>query len=332
MPSSTPGGRIRPSRAPALAALGLVLLRALPAPAQTTPSDEAFLQGKALMEQGKTGEACRKFAESLALERRGGTLLNLGVCWEKEGHYASALRVLHEARVRALKDGHADRAELADASLQRVEGKLSWLTVRLAPHAAAPDLTIQCDGEDLPSSSWGTLRAVDPGQHTVLAAAAGRPRFEVTVQVGPAGDTQVVEIPAAPAPPPPRESAASPASAPTWIRPVGGVVAGLGAALLVVGAVFGAEAIHEVQESDPLCPGDACTTPAAVKENGDAHTAARISDVAIPTGLALTGAGLYLLLRRSPQPAASPSAVALLRHLAPDVAPGVTRFSVRGAW
>ena len=322
----------------------MAVLQCLPALAQTTPSDEAFLQGKALMEQGRTGEACGKFAESLALERRGGTLLNLGVCREKEGRYATALRLLHEARVRALKDDRADRVALAEERLRSVEGKVSWLTVRVAKGAEAPDLTVQCDGEDLPRESWGTLRAVDPGPHTVGASAAGRPRFEVTVPVGPAGDAQVVEIPAptpalAPEPeaspqaaPPPREAPASLAAEPAWIRPVGGVIAGLGVALLVTGAVFGAEAIHDVQQSDPLCPDDACATPAAFKENGDAHTAARIADVTLPTGLLVTGAGLYLLLRRPARPAPSPAAIAVLRHLAPAVAPRVAGFSLRGAW
>ena len=81
-----------------VAAATTTLLFALPAPAQITPADSAFLQGKALMDQGRTAEACEKFAESLALERRGGVLLNLAVCREEQGRYATALGLLHEAR------------------------------------------------------------------------------------------------------------------------------------------------------------------------------------------------------------------------------------------
>ncbi len=337
----------------------VALLRGAPALAQTTPSDDAFLQGKALMEQGHTEEACRKFAESLALERRGGTLLNLGVCWEKQGRYATALRLLHEARTRALKDGRPERVALADERLRQVEGRVSWLTVRVAPAAAAPDLTLACDGEDLPRESWGTLRAVDPGPHTIVAAAAGRARFEVTIQVGPAGDAQIVEIPAptaspptpapapvpvaapAPAPtaapalvaaaPPARDPTPAPVAARSWIRPVSGAVVGLGAVVLVVGAVYGVEAILYIQQSNPHCPNDVCNTPGAFQQNADAHTAASVADIAIPAGLVVTGVGLYLLLRRVP-PAVARPATALLERVAPALAPGVTRVSLRGAW
>jgi tetratricopeptide (TPR) repeat protein len=325
--------RRRAAAALAAAASALVAGRAA---AQLSPADDAFLQGKALMQQGRTAEACEKFAESQVLAPRGGTELNLAVCREKQGRYATALRLFHEARERAAKDGRSERIALAEARIQALQGMVSWLTVRLAPGADAPDLDVQCDGEALPRESWGKLRAVDPGPHRVTAVAAGRPRFEETVQIREARDAQVVEIPAAPEPPaarrllvesvpsplPPR--APEPSSVLPWTTPVGWVAVGLGAAALATGTGFGIRAIVDVHESAPLCPNGLCTTMAAYAQSQDAHPAARVADVALPLGLLATGAGLYLLLRSRPS-----AAVALDVGVSAGRAP---RLTVGGAF
>ncbi len=127
---------------------------------QPTVSDNLFQDGKALMEQGRVPEACQKFAVSLALARRGGTLLNLALCRAKEGKNATAMRLLAEARDVATRDGRADRALLAAESLEAVRARLSWLTLRPAAGAETPGLTLFCDGETLSPGAWGTVRAL----------------------------------------------------------------------------------------------------------------------------------------------------------------------------
>jgi hypothetical protein len=276
------------------------------------------------MERGRVAEACQKFAESLALARRGGTLLNLAVCREKEGRYTAALPLLREARERALKDGRADRAALAEDHLEGVERRLSWLTVRLAPGAAVPGLVVRRDGEELPGESLGAREAVDPGPHTVTAAAPGRARFEATVTVGTAGDAQVVEIPGEAPALEPRGGGTSTAAA--LRRPVGWTITALGLTTLVVGSAFGVEAIRDVRESAPSCPMNVCTTVAAYQQNQQAHRAARIADIAIPTGLPVGAAGLYLLL----QPGAHARTGS--PRLAPAIAIGTSSVSLRGGW
>ena len=188
--------RLNPRRAPGWLVAAAIATHTLHALAQSTPSDDLFIQGRALMEQGRTRDACEKFAESLALERRGGTLLNLAVCRDKEGRRATALRLLYEARERATRDRRPERIALADELIAKVLPQLSWLEVRLASGDAPPDLVVQRDGEDLPRGRWGALEAVDPGPHTVTAMVPGRAHFEATVIVGEAGDTQLIEIPA----------------------------------------------------------------------------------------------------------------------------------------
>jgi hypothetical protein len=344
-----------------LAAAAVALVAGL-APAQPKPADEAFVLGKALMDQGHVAEACLKFAESLSLERRGGTLLNLASCREKEGRHATALRLFEEARERAVKDGRSDRVDLARREIDRLRPKLSWLTVRLAEGAAAPDLVVQRDGEVLPPDRWGVIEAVDPGPHAVVAVTPGRPRFEATVTVGEAGDAQVVEIPAPPVPaekpppptppvlaekppspgppipvPVPAPAASAPAvpaaqalppPLPAWVRPAGGVVTGLGVATFVVGLVLGVNAIRDVRESDPLCPRDVCTTMGAFHQAQSAAVEARIADFTIPLGLLAAAGGIYLMIGPRREPSNRPAAV----HVSGRFGRGASGLSLEGGW
>jgi hypothetical protein len=303
---------------PRVASLALLLASgagAASAWGQPKASDDSFLQGKALMEQGRTAEACDKFAESLGLERRGGTLLNLAVCREKQGRYATALRLFHEARERAVKDARADRAAVAEERIRVVQGLVSWLTVRVVAGDDAPDLTIDVDGEPLPREAWGKLRAIDAGTHTVTARAPGAPPVTTTVRVGEGGDAQVVDVRAPPrattpppAVPPPVEVEQRPAPAPppepptrpeaprAWATPVGAVAVALGGAALVAGTALGIKTIVDVQRSNSSCPNGKCENTASYDQNQEAHRLARGADAAIPVGLALAAAGVVLLV------------------------------------
>ena len=342
------------------AAAALALL-AGPAAAQPSPSDDAFLQGKALMTQGRIDEACEKLAESLALERRGGTLLNLAVCREKQGRFATALRLFHEAREHAAKDGNAERVALADERIKAVQGLVSWLTVRVAEGADAPDLVVLVDGEALPRESWGKLRAVDPGVHAIKATAGGgagsalfeeklvvEPRDERVVEVTrtperPPAAAKQAEAPPAAAPPaaeaalkaaPPAPAPELPRSAPgsagelisDWHFTAGCAGILVGSAGVVLGTLYGAKAIADVRDSAPSCPNGRCTTMSAYAQSQDALTYAHIADVAFPLGLAVAGGGVVLILTRRPAPSSAPGASAVV---ALTGGPGV---SVRGAF
>jgi tetratricopeptide (TPR) repeat protein len=166
-------------------------------------ADDLFYQAKSLMEQGQVSAACQKFSESLATQRRGGTLLNLAVCRATQGRYATALGLFQEALELARQDGRLDRQQFALSQIDAARSKLSWLTVTPPPDAARDGLTVRCDGEVLPPELWGQPRAIDAGRHTVSAVVPGAKGFEVTVLVEGPGDKKSVEIPPfAPEPPP----------------------------------------------------------------------------------------------------------------------------------
>jgi hypothetical protein len=308
------------------------------------------------MEGGRVAEACQKFSDSLALERRGGTLLNLAVCREAEGRYATALGFFEEAREVALKEGRAGRVALADHHLALVRSKLSWLTVRLGQEATVPSLAIVCDNEEIPAEAWGKPRAVDAGQHTIIASAPGRLPFRITIVAGPAGDNQTVEIPAlgydalsAPNAIAAVSSAAGPpklvdaphggAASTTWRVPVGWTAIGVGVVTLALGGAEGVSAIVGSRQSRSACPGTMCPDP-AYRENQSAITDADIADVTIPLGVVAAAAGIYFLVASRSSKTTTGTTLPLLEarpdplpaNVVASVGPGGASILWRGVW
>jgi hypothetical protein len=72
-------------------------------------AEQLFLDGKKLLDAGKTHEACEKFAASQETDPGLGTLLHLASCHEKEGKTASAWAEFNEAQAQAQDHGEKDR-------------------------------------------------------------------------------------------------------------------------------------------------------------------------------------------------------------------------------
>jgi Flp pilus assembly protein TadD len=99
-------------------ALLVALASARTSLAQTSATDKAavralFDEGKRLMDAGQFAQACPKFADSEKLDPDVGTLLDLGVCYEKNGQTASAWATYKEAASAAANAGEAAREKYA---------------------------------------------------------------------------------------------------------------------------------------------------------------------------------------------------------------------------
>src|SRR6185436_12399932 len=68
-----------------------------PTAADKSLATQLFKEGRALVDQGKVAEGCRKLEESQRLDPGGGTLLNVALCHEKEGRTATAWAEFTEA-------------------------------------------------------------------------------------------------------------------------------------------------------------------------------------------------------------------------------------------
>jgi len=159
------------------------------AQAQTPPAVEEktlatvlFREGRALLAQGRTAEACAKLAESQRLDPSGGTILNLALCHEQEGRRALSWSEFNEAAAFARRDARKDREDAAAAHMRALEPRLSRLTIVVPDQTARADgLRVECDGRELAPASWAVAIPVDGAEHTVRATAPSRQPFATTV-------------------------------------------------------------------------------------------------------------------------------------------------------
>lgn len=307
-----------------------------------------------LMEGKDYAGACPKYAESQRLDPQLGVLLHLADCFEKAGKTASAWASFKDAiEVSARKNAAGisePREKIARDRAAVLEAKLS----KIAINVTAPDLAgleVTQDGQVVGRAMWGSAVPVDPGSHTVSAKAPGNRTWTKTVAVGRDGARVAVVVPSlelepvAPAPavpvagPAPEAlaigGAVTPAGAETAPklssqRTVAYVVGGVGAAGLVVGAVFGVMRGSAISERDGICPTNRCTRDESNRIDdltNKAKSDAMISNIAFGVGAAalVGGAVLFFTAPRS-QPAKAATGIQ------PWGGPGSAGLAVRGEW
>lgn len=180
--------------------------KADPSPAERALATSLFRAGRDLAAAGKTREACEKFGESQRLDPSAGTLLNLALCHEELGLLATAWAELNDSLALALRDGRADREEIARGHLRALEPRLPRVTVELEDREPPPDLEVVMDDVVLRPAALRTPIPVDPGDHRLVAKAKGRRAFELRFSAA-EGQLQALAVPSLPieaeAPPPP---------------------------------------------------------------------------------------------------------------------------------
>lgn len=272
-------------------------------------AEALFLEGRRLMAEKRYGEACPKLAESHRLDPGGGTILNLAFCHEAEGKTATAYRAYGEALAWARTDARPDRAEIAHARLDALEGKLARLVVVLGPGARAAGMVVERDGTSITEGAFGEPDPVDPGEHVVTATADGKEPFQTTVRVAPGARVTVVVPPLAPS------------RGPSGTRIAAHVTAGLSLAALGTGAFFGIRALMKEDEARARCQGALCPDAASLGVAEDGRTAAKIADVMLGVGAVslVTSATLYWVSRTK-----SPEAPSASIAIAPSAGSGAT--------
>jgi hypothetical protein len=163
-----------------LTALSLLLMTAPPAFAQASPqqgaaAQTAFDEAMKLMSQGRTAEACPKFAAAQRLDPGMATQFRLAECYEKIGQLASAWANYVEVADAAKAAKSKDREAFARKRATALESRLSRLTIIVPPALTTlQGLEIKRDGSLVDIALWGTAIPVDPGEHEVVATAPGK--------------------------------------------------------------------------------------------------------------------------------------------------------------
>jgi len=260
------------------------------------------------MRRGDHAAACARFRESERLDPAVGTWLNLGLCEEGLGHWASAWeyyqRVLHAVPA---ADG---RAVVARAQLDALDPRMPRVVFRLSPEA--PTTTVVAhDADEYGVSSFGVPLPMDVGDHTFVARADGfaartyqlllreGERREFFVQPG----APVDELHPAPAPnveadPSPRSASPSTPEVPTRAghRTAGFVVGGIGVAALSASVVAAAMVLENKNIVERECDARGACSPAGLDAGRRVKIWGNVGTATFATGVVAAGAGLYLIL------------------------------------
>ncbi len=137
---------------------------------QGTRAQTLFDEARSLMRDGNFAEACARLSESQRLEPRGGTLLNLALCWEKAGRLGRATQAYTAAEKQAIADGRDERRKFAHEQLGALRARVPKAII-VGP--LSPKGAVRIDGELVPASELGEPLPLDPGQHAIQVAAPG---------------------------------------------------------------------------------------------------------------------------------------------------------------
>jgi hypothetical protein len=330
-------------------ALAAALLSSSARADEVVTAQALFDQAKKAMAAHDYAEACPKFKASLKLEEAIGTLLNLAVCYEKQGKLASAWSRFLEVEAEARARGQADRARMGRERAAALAPKVSNLVLDVPSAARVDGLEIRRDGIAVEQAEWGAAIPADAGPHSIEASASGRKPWSQTVTVEDGATTARVTVPelaplgadvAAAAVVPDASGTMTASRGPVFVRestdgePAPGhglrvaavVVGSAGVAGIGVGAVFGLLSLSKHNDATKACPppGTTCPTSEGAGLWNDAYSLGNVSTVAfVAGGVALaTGVVLWLVAPRRTETAGTAAQLV--------VGPGTV--AMRGQW
>ncbi|MES1187569.1 MAG: hypothetical protein ABUL60_27370 [Myxococcales bacterium] len=294
---------------------------------------EHLTQGYKLKQQGNLREALPHLVESLRLDPKLKTTINLADCEEKLGMLVEAQSHWLMARDRAGREGDDRVKQEAEQRLSSLGTRMPRLNIQFAPGVPA-DAQVYRDEVLLGRVSLGTALPTNPGEHKISVRAPGhedskysvklseRDSKTLTVDVGAVSKTppkpapEAVAAPAvapvdsstpqtapvaatAPAPHDTPEPVQASGSAGTVQRVFGAVVGGLGLASFGVSGLFWRKASNDIK----------------VEPNGRklAQDDLLITNVGLVAGSVLVTGGIVLLLTAPSSSSRSASAPGLLQ-------------------
>jgi hypothetical protein len=207
-------------------------------------ADVLFEAGRRAAAEGDYATACRKFDESNRMEPAVGTLLNLGNCEERQGHWATSWLRYTEALTKLPRDDK--RHIFAKGKAAELEPRIPRLIIELAADAPATT-TVSRNGEKVDQAIGASVR-LDPGKYTIrVEAPSHQPAtYEVVLFEGDEEHLTVtpgdrIEKPRPPVVPPETASDTQAAGR----RRLGYIFGGAGAAAGLAGLTFGGLTFRE---------------------------------------------------------------------------------------
>jgi hypothetical protein len=238
-----------------------------------------FDEGRRLMDAGRYDQACPRFADSQRLDPGGGTVLNLALCYEKQGALAAASSTYAEALSLAIAEHRSEREQFARDRITALAPRLPRLTLHVGDAPAG--LVVEMDGNPVPPSAWGIGTPVDPGRHVIDAHAPGFAPFQavLTFSEGQPRDLDLLLAPEAQQ----KERSAPPPRVVQWRTPAFYIVGGLAVASLATSVVTGVMALsaHNTVQSECSTDRGYCSSPNGPSDASRATTLAWVSTITL---------------------------------------------------
>jgi hypothetical protein len=330
-------------RSSSLAALCLLVLVAISAPAGATEEDSKtfFAQGRQLRAAGNCADAIVAFRRALEAFPQGlGALRNVAECEEQLGQFASARNdwwSLRRAVLLSNEPKYQGWDKDAEQGYARLAGKVAKITIRI--HGADPAaLTITIDGKPLDPRLVGVELERDLGPHIVQASYGGAaPVSEKRTLAAGANEVVTLEIPVQKNAPkataaitarPPPPDAGNPGLRAAGIASI--AVGGASAIATVIALAVRQSALSDFARckradgSYEGCPND---LQDSASTGMTASTLVNVFGILTIVG---AGAGIPLLIASTPSSPAKPSArITAQANLMPLPGGGAARLEVR---
>ncbi len=282
--------------------VGLLVLVGGACPLHAEPSEADVATARQLAKEGFAALDAKDFAEAEKLFDRARKLydaptLLLGLARARVGlgHFVEA-RENYQQLIRRKPDASntafQEAVESARTEVEGLEDQIAWVTIMVeGPDGESTEVTI--DGTAIPAASLGVKRALNPGEHEVVASAAGYATRTESFSVDKAETLELnLELQTAPGEETQPATTAESSSLQQWL---GIAAVGVGGAFLIAGVVTGAIASGEHGDLEDNCPDGQC--PPAYHDTLDSfNTTSTVSTVGFIAGGVLAAAGTVLIL------------------------------------
>ena len=153
-------------------------------------ADKLFAEGRELLMVKKDAKAaCEKFEAAISLDATAtGTMLNLGLCYETLGKYATSIAWFRKAQSAATEAKLDEYETAAKEHTRNITAKVPSLQITVS----TPEAEVRIDGTRIASTEYGKVE-VDPGSHEVVGTTKGKKKVVQTIDV-PEGTSKPITI------------------------------------------------------------------------------------------------------------------------------------------
>ncbi|MCA9585408.1 MAG: hypothetical protein KC657_08630 [Myxococcales bacterium] len=266
-------------------------------------ADALFLEGRALLQQGKHAEACAKLTRSNRIAPAVGTLINLGFCSEQLGRMLSAMEAYSEAEILARRAGDTKRATFALERIADVSPRMMKLKIRVS-EPDTPGLVVQRNKVAVPRTDFGVPVPIDPDEIVLTATAPGRAPWSLDLHARGEGATLDVLVPPLDAVERrPRDAE----GVRITTKRAGAIALGaVGLTAVASAVVLGLTAKSRYDDSLAFCDPSGCDAR-AVDAQRSAAAQGNVATLVGALGLAALGGGVYFWLTGAPATSSAPA-------------------------